>query len=518
MARLNIDNFYGWLSLVDPSNIEDNQFETLTNMFYNKDKRIQTRRGITTFGNAIAGDPITSYFFFQNDSTGDRTAVCTAWTNMYEYNEWTSNWDSIKAWLTQYETDGVTLTRWSFAVYKNIIYMCNGVDDYASYNPATTTYTEYGTQPLVRYLRYMWDRIFGAWDDDNPSTLYYMDAAAADAATINTNVVIVGWDELGRINGILDLGQIVLVFKNKKVYSVNVAWETAQPIDSQNGWYSHRALANVENAIFYYNDSGVDSLKSRNWVTGASWLATEPLTQDLRQLTEQITSNSYNYNIGKYIPALNNYYFTFDTTDDKQPDTTLVWSALTSGWSKYTLPAANDYGYYIDEDGVYHYLIASANGGQMYEIETGFQDNDLEIPTEIKTKRWDFGDSAIWKTYDTVDIIGLKNLWSDVTVEIIVDWEVEASSIINDTFVTSTTTTTPISTRPISVWTIGWWVGTGEEVDLFPYLIRIPISSSGANIQVRMYSNDNPNIRTLDKIRINYLQESLDIFPINNIW
>lgn len=49
MPRINIDNFKGGLSLVDPSTLEDNQFEVLSNMFYNSDKRIQTRYGITTF-------------------------------------------------------------------------------------------------------------------------------------------------------------------------------------------------------------------------------------------------------------------------------------------------------------------------------------------------------------------------------------------------------------------------------------------------------------------------------------
>jgi len=516
MSLVNIENFYWGLSLVESSNIEDNQFETLTNMFYNKDKRIQTRRGIANFGNAIGSEPITSYFFFQRDDTWARMALCTAWEVMYEYNEWTSDWDSIKTWLTEFETDGTTRTRWSFAVYKNVVYMCNWIDDYASYN--WTTYTVYASMPNVRYLKFMQERIFGAWDDSNPSTLYYTDALPTDWTVLNANLVVVGWDELGRINWLLDLWQVILAFKSKKIYSINVATPSATQIDSQNGWYSHRTFKSVENAILYYNDTWVDRVKARSWVSWASALASEPLTADLRSLTEKITPNSYNYSIWEYISPLNNYYFTFDATDDRIPETTLVYSTLTWAWSKYDLPAINDYGYYIDSDWEYHYLAASANWGQMYEIESGFQDFWLAIPSEIKTKKWDFWDSTMWKTFDSVDVIWLKNLWSTITVEVLIDWEVASSSTIDDTFTTWASSSLTIWNTPIWVKTIGWWVGTWEDIDLFQYLIRIPMVYSWPNIQVRMYSEDNPNVWTLDKIRINYQNESLDIFPEANIW
>ena len=83
-------------------------------MFYNSDKRVQTRYGITTFGDPIGSNPITSYFFFQRDDTGARIALCTSGTVMYVYNEGTGAWDSLRTGLTQYEADGTTPTRWSF--------------------------------------------------------------------------------------------------------------------------------------------------------------------------------------------------------------------------------------------------------------------------------------------------------------------------------------------------------------------------------------------------------------------
>lgn len=516
MSITNIENFQGWLSLVDPSNIKDNQFEVLKNMFYDQDKRIQTRRWITEFGNSIGSTPITSYFFWKNDTTWAREALCTSWTNMYKYNETTSDWDSIKTWLTEFETDGTTRTRWSFVVYLNIVYMGNWIDAYASRD--WTTYSPYVSQPKCRYLRYMADSIYWAWDDSNPSTIYGTTAWAINWASIDANSIKVWWDELGRINGMLDLGNVLLVFKDKKIY--NVAWDlsTSQAIDSQNGGYCHRAIKNVENAIMYYNDAGIDRVKPRNWVVWASAMVSKPLSDNLRILLDKISAPQRNNNAWFYNSVLNNYYFSFDTWNDSIPNKTLVYSSLVWSWSEYNLPAIYDYWFYIDSDWNYKYLVASANGGQMYQIETWFQDFGTAILSELKTKRWDFWDVWQWKTFDAVDIIWLKNEWSEIMIEIIVDEEIVAMSIIDDTFIDITTWSIMIGTDVIWEKTIGWGTSDWNSIDLFQYLIRVPMYSSGSNIQIRMYSESNPNIWTLDKIKISKENEAFDLFPINNIW
>nr|AKH46391.1 hypothetical protein [uncultured marine virus] len=53
------NGFQGGLSLVDPLSMEDNQLEVCNNMFYNSDRRLQTRRGYTQFGSTISSDIVT---------------------------------------------------------------------------------------------------------------------------------------------------------------------------------------------------------------------------------------------------------------------------------------------------------------------------------------------------------------------------------------------------------------------------------------------------------------------------
>jgi hypothetical protein len=48
------------------------------NVFYNAAGQLQTRRGYRTFGSQIGSSPITSYFSYKRDDTGQQVAVCTA--------------------------------------------------------------------------------------------------------------------------------------------------------------------------------------------------------------------------------------------------------------------------------------------------------------------------------------------------------------------------------------------------------------------------------------------------------
>jgi hypothetical protein len=114
-------------------------------------------------------------------------------TDMYKLDNTALTWASIKDSLTEFETaSGKTTwrTRRDFAVYKNIIYLTNGVDKYASYNG--TTYTEYAAQPKYRYINMVSDRLYGAGDDVNPSTIYYTAAAPADGSDLDNSAVVVG--------------------------------------------------------------------------------------------------------------------------------------------------------------------------------------------------------------------------------------------------------------------------------------------------------------------------------------
>lgn len=467
--------------------------------------------------------PVTSYFFFQRDDTQERIAICTSGQRMFHWNEVANAWDQIESGLSEFEVQtGMTTnrTRWSFDVYKNVIYMCNGVDFYRSWNGVAIT--TYPAQPKVRYLKYMGDRFFGFGEDANPSTLYYTNALAADASVLNANLVVVGGDELGRGNGLFDLGKFILAGKTKKIYVVDVTNGSIDGIDTQNGWYSQRVIRNVENAILYLNDAGIDNLAQKQAATGADALASELYTADLGFYTQQIAPRQLNANCGFYIKPVTNYYFSFDTGDDNLPDTTLVLSTrVPKAWSEYTLPSGYDYGYYIDANGTYHYVLASAVAGFIYEIEYGFDDLGGVIDYELLTKAWDFGDPSIWKDFKCVDINGLKSEGNPIEVEVLVDGEVVISGTIDDSFLNISGGPASIATASIGSEPIGGGpvVVGGEPIELFPYKFRLggDIFAAGEEIQVRMYSNTTPIVWTLEEMKLRFDTNTVDIYPFDNI-
>jgi hypothetical protein len=592
------NDFTGGLNLTQSTQIEDNQLTIAKNVFYNNAKQLQTRRGYTTFWDQIGSAPITSYFFFQRDDTLERIAVCNSWTSAYEFDG--TNWNSIQSNLMEFETIPWTTsnrTRWDYAVYKNVIYMDDWVNPYASYD--WTTYTQIGlgtattctfdntteyvnktthwldtndevffvetsgtlpaeiteyqvyyvtkidndnftisttiggtaldftddwtgtldfrklSEPRVRYVQYLWDRIYWAGDDANPSSLYYTWAAPADWTDINANVVIVWGDEQGRINGLNEFSQLVVTFKDTKVYAVDVVSPSVDAIDSQTGWYSDRTIHNVGNSMAYFNERGIDTLIKRSGVDWSSAIESKPLSDNVRDLIEDIEEIQYNASAAKYIKKLNNYYFSFDTTNDNKPDTTLVYNSLTKWRSQYFLPALYDYGLYINTDNEHQHLFASASGWQMYQFEYWFDDNGQPIEVEIQTKEFDFNDPAQVKTFNFIDVTGYKQEAWDIDIKVIVDWDVEAEGTVTDTNIDITSPSGILWVSAIGSDPIGsGWTDT-EGLPLYKFTVRVPMYSRGANIAINLSSTWVQRI--VEKMRVDVNGEVVPVFNYSDI-
>lgn len=474
--------------------------------------------------------PVTSYFFNRNEANSTNITLAVAGTNMYLYNDTASIWERIDSGLTEYETQtGRTTqrTRWDFFAIKVAagieVGMCNGVDNYRVWNG--TTMTQYAAQPKCRYFLYFQDKICSAGEDLFPFRFYFGAAAPANAQTLNTNDVDVGNEFDGKINGLFELASTVMVGKTEKVYYISfadiLANSTCLPIDAQNGMFSHRVTRGVGNAILHQTKNGIDSLAQKQYATGGTAIVAQNYTADLQKLTGLIAANQYNANCGLFIKELNNYYFSFDTGDDNVPETTLVYSSLIGKtWTEYTYPAAYQYGYYIDSNNAYNYLLCSGNAGIIYKIEKGFSDDGVGIDYEFATKNYDFGDVSSWKDFEYIDLYGTKNEGSNFDIEVIVDGEVVYTAIIDDTYLTSAVAVSTTGSDPIGTEAIGGGAQSGEpdSVDVFPYKIRLgaEVFASGQNVQIRGFGSDIPTVLTVDKIQIKYGANTDDLFPIAN--
>lgn len=510
LKPITINKFDWWLNLSTISDIGDNQFQKAENVFYNSKWQLQTRYGIKTFWSAIGSNkPISSLFSFQRDDSWLVTTLAASGTAIYKLDNTALTWSSIKWSLNEFETaTGKTTrrTRRDFAVYKNVIYLTNGVNNYASYN--WTTYTEYSLQPKYRYINMVSDRLYGAGEDTNPSTIYYTAAAPTDWSDLDNNSVVVGWDEMGRINGLNELWNIILATKSSKIYSIDVTNAKADPIDSQTGWFSDRTIANVWNSLVYLTDRGVDTLQPRQSLAWASALESRPLDSDVRDLTTQIPELNLNANCWRYIKRLNNYYFSFDTNGDDVLDRHLVYNAQVKARTEYTYPSLYDYCTYINSLWEYQFLIASATWDHVYEIETWFQDLWEDITYDIKSKAFDFWEPWTFKTFGYIDITGQKTKGNDISLDIEVDWIVVWGWLITDSMIIETKVVETLWVRPI--WTDTLTGDIIEWIDLYQFIARVPLYVTWSTILFRMYSTGWTWI--LHKARIDVNTESIDVF------
>lgn len=506
------NKFVWWLDLTQSNEIGDNSFTIAKNVYYNNAKQIETRRGFVTFAPAVVG-VITSTFFYQRDDTLATMLLVVAWTKMHKYDESTDTRTEIKTWLTEYEPLYPTIrTRWDFCVYKNIVYMCNWVDSYASYD--WTTYTEYGSQPKVRYIQYIQDRILAWWDDTNPSTLYYTNAAPTNGNTINWNVVIIWWDEAGRINAITEFGRVLLVGKTHKIYTVDVSSQSSIAIDTQSWMQADRCIANVNNDLLYFNERWIDALRTKQY----DWsLETKPLSEKVRTYIEDMNPITYSNSVGYYIRNINNYYFSFNTATWDIPNTHLIYNTTLNARTEYDYPGIYDYTDYINENNETFRLFAS--GSQLYRMEAWFTDNTTPITAELQTKKFDFGDPAQLKTYSFVDLVGRKQVWVPILVKVIVDDQIVAQSEITDSNLNLSSTPVYIipelSEETISNKMIWWWIGGIEPTALYPYTVKLPMFSRGYTIQVQIKSSGVQ--RQFEKLRIDVDGEPKEMFYFNDI-
>lgn len=524
LKPITINKFDWWLNLSTTSDIKDNQFQVADNVFYNSKWQLQTRYWIAEFWNAIGSNkPVSSYFFFQRDDTLATTAICASWTNIYKFDEITGNWSSIKSWLSEFETiTGRTTrrTRRDFAVYKNVIYLTDWVNNYAKYD--WSTYTEYASEPKYRYINMNTDRLFWAWVDSTPTTIYFTNPAPTDWSTLNVTAVVIWWDELGKINWMNELQNLIIVFKSGKIYSVNLWVEVlpgvygkAEPIDAQTGWFSDRTISNVWNSLVYLTERWVDTLQPRTWISWTTAIESSPLDSDVRELTSKIDELQLNSNCGRYIKRLNNYFISFDTNNDNIPDTTLVYNSLVKARTKYNYPNFYDYGFYITADWEYKYLAASATTDRMYQIETGFTDLWEDITYEIKSKDYDFWEPGTFKTFDYVDITGQKSKFKDIELNIEVDGVNVGWWLITDDMIIETKMKETLWINPIWVDTLTGSTDNEDGVDVYEFVCRIPLYATGSKINFQMKSTGWTWI--LHKAKIGVNKEEIDVFGYANI-
>lgn len=462
--------------------------------------------GIYTYS-ATSAKPMMSLKYFQDSTTSaNRYLLANVGTSLFLYDETTTEWEAIKTGLT----DG---SRFAMTVYKNIMYLTNGVDNYMSFTgKIVAEHTGAGTYK-GKYLLVANDVGYILGDPSVPSTLGYTSATPANLQTFPNALVLDEDSSDGVGTGLINLGPIVLAMKEGKIYKVNTATPSREQIDYSNGFLSHRALVRCENEVLGLNKAGVYTLAQREATTGS--IRADALSDDIKLIIDAIEDKTVVSAI--YLEKLKNVYFFCDTNGDDIPDTALVLSVLTKKWTTYNNMAVNEAVLYEDSTGVERFLAANATGGQMRELETGLDDNGSEIDATIASKDFDFGIPESWKTVQMIEIIGFIAEGSQITFNAYVDDEDRTGDIIidGDDYVTESAGFA-LSTHPLGALVLAGGEVT-DTVTFYPFKARIPMYVTGSRIQIKLRNTTLNSQWRINKASIYPVAQPIDIYPTDLI-
>lgn len=437
---------------------------------------------------------------FHEDSVGTRYLLCGAGTNIFEYREADEQWEVIKTGLTDD-------TQFSSAMFKDVIYITNGTDNYMSYNG--TAVSEHASVPKGKYLIVANDVGYLAGIASDASTVYYTAANPTNLQTFGSNEPI-DEDNGEIITSLSRVGPLLIVGKERSIYIFNSATPSVENIDYDGGIVAHRAQAAVENDRYVFSGEGIVSIAQREGTTGA--LRGSAISRNIQSNIDAVVNPATACAI--YWPATNNFYLAVDDEDTGTNRTIFVRSSLTSGWTYYKGINANEFTIYIDSTGTQHLLAANPYGGQTVELETGFSDQGVAIAWRITTKTYDFGEYGRLITYPRIDFTGLHSEQSvaQATAAVTIVKERTKTKEISYSAAQDLSTTSslaPLGTKPFGSTPFGGASGVGgggaSGLTLYPFQRYMPLYYTGRYI----YS-------TLEGEALNssFILTHLSVFPI----
>jgi hypothetical protein len=459
-----------------------------------------------------SGKPMMSLKYFESTDTPSKKYLLTnVGTCLYLYYEENEYWELIRTGLTE-------TNRLGFFAYKNIMYFgSKGQNSFdfngtaiAEHTGADTYQWQYGL--LANDIAYV------AGDLTVPTTLAWTNALPADAKTFPNVLAVDEDDSSGTITGLTNLGPIIIVSKERKIYQVDVSTPTSQQLDYSDGALGNRALTRVENDVYFLNERGVFTLAQRQATVGS--LRADSLSDDIKPLIDNIVDK--NVTAGFYSNQLNQWYLFADTNGDGANDACYVRSVLTRGWTQYLNVAANEAVVYQDfeaggeiaEDAL---LIANALSGQMIQIEYGTNDQGIEILHEMETKTQDYKQPEMSKTFHYYDIFGFINEIGEATI----------SSTLGQVNVTADATllgTTYADAISGSQQILGGSVlggsalgGAEGTIDLYPFFARIPLEQTDTNLAINVQIDKRDTVLIFTKTAVNLSAMTEDFIPNNFI-
>jgi hypothetical protein len=459
-----------------------------------------------------SGKPMMSLKYFESTETPSQKYLITnVGTCLYLYDAESEYWELLREGLTEGN-------RLGFFAYKNVMYFGSKGQNSFDFDGTTVVENTGADTYQWQYGLLANDVAYVAGDLTVPTTLAWTNALPTDAKTFPNVLAVDEDDSSGVITGLTNLGPIIIVTKERKIYQVDIATPSSTQLDYSDGALGNRALTRVENDVYFLNERGVFTLAQRQATVGS--LRADSLSDDIKPLIDDIVDK--NVTAGFYSNQLNQWYLFADTNGDGANDACYVRSVLTRAWTKYLNVAANEAVVYQNfeadgepaEDAL---LIANALSGQMIQIEYGTNDQGVEILYEMETKTQDYKKPEMSKTFHYYDVFGFINEIGEATI----------SSTLGQVNVTADATlfgTTYADAINVSKQVLGGSAlggsplgGAEGTIDLYPFFARVPLEQTDTNIAVNVRIDKRDTVLILTKWAVNLDEMTEDFIPNNYI-
>lgn len=438
-------------------------------------------------------------------STGTMYLLCGCGTNIFEYRATSQAWEVIKTGLT----DG---QRFDSAMFKDVVYITNGVDNYMSYNGTAVSEhagTEKGTMLVVAN-----DVAYLAGVAADASTVYYTNANPTNLQSF-ANFEPINEDDGQKITGLAVVGPLVVVYKERSAYIFDSATPSVQNVDYDGGLTNHRAQARVENENFFHSAEGIVSLAQREGTTGA--LRGLPRSRQIQAQLDDL------YNTNKacaiYWPAANHFYFAVDDENSGENRTIYVYNTTVEAWTFYKGLNANEFCIHRLNDGTESLLAANPYGGQTIQLETGFVDpSGTPISWEIITKSYDFGEYGRLILYPRVDLGGAHSEQSSAAVAVEVFSASKLTKNKTVAYQASTDRVSPTSlgtfgSKTLGSTPMGGGAGGGSGLTLWPFFRYMPVNYTGRLVRLKISGSAENSAFALTNINVHPVPLDVNTVP-----
>lgn len=493
LKPLEIDNFRGGMNTAEATTIKDNECADMLNIFFDLDGVPTTRRGSANFGTEVSGVLSQHSLQTHKKSDGTRYLLLGAGTSIYQYDEGTGLFSAIKTGLTSGQ-------RFSSVMYKDVIYITNGVDNFMGYDG--TTITEYPLVPKGKYLTVANDVAYLAGVSGDSSIVYYTNANPADLTTFPNNEPI-NEDNGEAITGISSVGPLLVVFKERSNYIFNSATPSVTNTDYDGGCKAGRTIVRVENDTLFLSENGIFSLSQREGTTGA--VRGTPKSDNIRSHINGLTNKEVA--CSAYWPKTSNLYFAVDDEDTGTNRAIYVLSLVTNGWTRWKGVNANEFCIWEDTDGVEHLLAANPYGGQTLELETGFTDQENPIAWRITSKKYDFGSSSRVLIYERIDFGGFHSEQSITDATVAVTNVSEVSKTKQITYSSAqdgvgTSVLTTLGSHPLGSAPLGGGSSSDTGLTMYPFQRYMPLYFTGRYVGFQLEGDANASAFSLTKVSL----------------